>query len=1503
MSHSSRNNRQAVALKHWLSEQRPELANEIFLDIDPTTGLQLGWEWKGQLLLRNSVCEWLVCLVSKNWIASTECLLEYHMADRTGKHLVVARLEDLSDADWRAAGHASGDITSKWQRCDLFAAGAQREMEVPAAPPAVPDGTPVRFNIAALHQIRRLIEGSGIGPDNFVWPPNDDKKRAPYRGWEPFDDSDAGVFFGRDAAIASGLGALRDMRFPSPGTSSAAESIFVVLGPSGSGKSSFLRAGLIPRLQREDGNFVVLGVMRAGHALTGEQGLAAAIDAACRVLGSPAVSLDDIEEACLRDDFDRICELLTQMRAAAATRLADTGSDGDGPTERAADSGQKRMAPTLVLPLDQAEELFPSKPGSEAVRFLKLIAQLLVKINATEVGLIVAATIRTDRYEKMQTDPSLRGIGAWLFNELKPMPPSEYKEVITGPARRASDSGAPLTIDDDLVQQLIADAQGPDTLPLLALTLDRLYRKYAKDRRFTLKRYRRLGGMRHVVNNVIEQKVLPSDPQQRKAALALLRSAFIPSLVDINPENNRPLRRVAPEADLPEEARPLIDALVDQRLLVRDRPGTPVDPAAPPLTSGTVSPKTPVAPMVTERDGQVVVEVALESLFEHWDELKGWLDEQGEDLKTVRDIERSAAGWETHRNPDWLLTGTRLADAEKLAATTQFAKRLAGASEFLAASRQAEDERTADEERSRQEQLRLARERQQAAEALAAAETEARQKAQEHAAALRKRSRILRIVLAVTLVIAAAAVGGFFWATQATRQADARTRDAMALRLVSEGEAMLAGGRAGGDVRALEELLAAGKLGSKVDPNTLLGGLLDGVIKRRDEQKIIENPACNPAPAIASTPCPVHSVAFSADGRRIVVGDDSHVLRQWDADTGTPIGEAMAGHANTVESVAVSSDGRYIASGSGDNTVRLWDAATGKQMDRAPMRHDQVVRSVAFNPFGDRIVSGGDDKTVRLWDTATGKQVDVAPMSHDGVVRSVAFNPLGDLIVSSDDSKLRVWEAKRGRLIAEAKVESAVLSVAFSPSGNQIVSGNLDGTVQVWDAPAVRTGDVPATMPLAGGEMTGHRSAVQSVAFSPDGSRIVSGGVDGTVRVWDAETRQPVGEPLTGHHGPVWGVAFSRDGRRIVSGSLDGTVREWDAIAGLPIPAGQRRIHAVALSPNGQQIASGGYDGTVKLWNAETGKQIGQPLGKPWDGDEHAVLTVAFSPDGSQIVWGDRDGIVRVSDVVTRQTFELLMVGPQATGNQRWIQSVAFNNNGTRIASGGDDGDVRLWNAKTREPIGVMTDDHHQVWSVAFSPDGHHIASANNDTNEGSTDYTINIWDADSPHTPPMGKLTGHTGQVYSVAFPDIYHVVSGSYDRSVRLWDIKANRQVARLTGHENSVLSVGFGHDGQWIVSAGSDGTVRLWDVATQKPIGTPMEAHAHGNWVFSVAYSSDSQRIVSGDWEGNLRLWPTPTDLPKALCSKLTSNMSHQQWRDWISANIDYIQLCPGLPIPAD
>ncbi len=428
MSKSHVNNREAVALKQWLSGVRPELANEIFIDLDPETGLAVGGAgWKSQLVQKEFGSETVICLLSRAWLASPECQLEFRSAEAWDKQIIVARLEDTGD----------NDLTSEQQRCDLFVDGlaeeAVEEIPVPADPPAVPDGPPVRFAKAALTKIRRAIEGTGIGPEHFAWPPSDDPKRAPYRGWEPFEDIDAGVFFGRDAAIARGLQELREMRrWPS-----RQKSLFVVLSPSGSGKSSFLRAGLIPRLQRDDRNFLVLGVMRPeSRPLTGDRGFAAAIDSARRALHLPGPPLGDIqadvEEACQRDDTDGLYvlfyELLMQLRTAAEHRLAETsrddeaedmspadteqedrtarkrphdvdhenhssvepGCDDDLPVpgfaeQSALDAEQFNSTPTLVLALDQAEELFPvrelaelgdaSAPRREAELFLTVAGE------------------------------------------------------------------------------------------------------------------------------------------------------------------------------------------------------------------------------------------------------------------------------------------------------------------------------------------------------------------------------------------------------------------------------------------------------------------------------------------------------------------------------------------------------------------------------------------------------------------------------------------------------------------------------------------------------------------------------------------------------------------------------------------------------------------------------------------------------------------------------------------------------------------------------------------------------------------------------------------------------------------------------------------------------------------------------------------------------------------------------------------------------------------------
>jgi len=275
-----------------------------------------------------------------------------------------------------------------------------------------------------------------------------------------------------------------------------------------------------------------------------------------------------------------------------------------------------------------------------------------------------------------------------------------------------------------------------------------------------------------------------------------LRSAFVPWLATVNPDSDQPVRRVARWADLPAESRPLLKGFVARRLVVTDT-----------------------------RDGEVVVEVALESLLRQWDELATWLAEERGDLKDADHLERAAAAWEeNHRDAAWLVEGTRLVEAENLSAKPAFRDRLAHVHDFLAVSRRREQERTEAESKRRAAELQAAKDRQEAAEALAAAETTAREKAQAHATVLRKRSLVLRAVLAVALLIAAAAVYGFVTARRETDRANERTREALGLRLTYEGQAMLAGIQGGGDIRALTQILAAQTCGHRQRRRSLHGG-------------------------------------------------------------------------------------------------------------------------------------------------------------------------------------------------------------------------------------------------------------------------------------------------------------------------------------------------------------------------------------------------------------------------------------------------------------------------------------------------------------------------------------------------------------------------------------------------------------------------------------------------------------------------------------------------------
>jgi WD40 repeat protein/transcriptional regulator with XRE-family HTH domain len=1160
---------------------------------------------------------------------------------------------------------------------------------------------------------------------------------SPYRGLSAFEEQDAAFFFGREMAAAQVLERM-SRRLEGAG-------LLVVSGVSGAGKSSLLRAGVLPRI-RETGLASAPG-SRSWPCLLFTPTRSPLDELALHVAVLAGADASAVRRGLAADPAGFA---LTARQAALAEpyRPAAPAAERDQPTQ-----------PRLLLVVDQFEELFTqcADEGQRRAFITVLHAAASARHGPHQPpAALVVLGVRADFEARCADYPQLTDAvqDRYLVTS---MTERQLRLAISEPAKKAGSK-----VDDDLVGVLLAEmrngqpgAFGAGVLPLLSHALDQAWRCRAGET-VALGDYERTGGIEGAVADSAQRTYDRLTPAQQAAA----RHVFT-QLTTISSEGvdsaDRATRAELTEGKSAAEAQDVetvLEAFAAQRLLT--------------LAAGTV-------------------EISHEALLTAWPLLHDtWLAETHADRIVRTQLHNTAAEWARHaRDPSYLYSGSLLqaaaGAADRIGADPARHPPLGQTErDFLHASHYAR------RRRARQRQGFLAF-------LLAlivglASATVLAVRASQQAAHQRDVVALGQLIsesenlgetdpaISALLSIAAWRIAPSSAARYAMLAAAARPaiavfsghNDTVLSVAFSPDGKIMASGSGDGAVR-LSNLATHQQIGS---PLTGHGG-------------------------------PVNSVAFSPDGKSLASGGDDDTVRLWDLATHRQIGRPFTGRGGSVvNTVAFSPDGTTLASGSLDGTVRLWDVATHQQVGRLPAGGVAIL-SVAFSPDGKTLASGSGDGTVRLWEMASHRQIGSPLTGHGGPVNSVAFSPDGKSLASGGaDGTVRLWDLATHRQIGGPLTghDGPVFSVAFTPDGKSLASGGADKTVRLWDL---------ATHRQIGSPLTGHGGLVNSVAFSPDGKALASGSDDHTVRLWDLATGRQIGRPLTGHRASVSSVTFSPDGTTLATGSVDFTARLWDLATGRqvgsPLNGHSSVVESVAFSPDGKTLATGGEDGTARLWDLATHRQIGSPLtghsgavvGVPlvafshdgktlatggdgndiawlWDlathrqigssltGNGSVVSPLAFSPDAKTLATGNIDGTARLWDLATHR-----QIGSPLTGHGSEATSIAFSPGGKTLATGDDDGRVRLWDLATHRQIGSPLTGHSGVvYAVAFSPDGKTLAS-------GSADGTVRLWDL-ATHRQIGSPLTGHNGPVWSVAFsPDGKTLATGGDDKTIRTWNV----------------------------------------------------------------------------------------------------------------------------------
>jgi WD40 repeat protein len=1219
----------------------------------------------------------------------------------------------------------------------------------------------------------------------------------PYRGLEFFDLRHAAIFHGRDEETCDVLQRLRDQQ-------QSGCAFTVIVGASGSGKSSLARAGVAAALvdhSYDDGVKqwrVVPFVAGLGSGeLCGR--LARTLAEQLPELRSTEAGVADLADGLTRDPVLTIKLAIAPAFVQAAEKLG-------GPLR-------------LLLLVDQMEELWTDRrlTDEDRSRFFAALEAL-----ARSGHVAVLATLRSDFYPHAQREPGfLRLKSERGHYDLLPPGPAALRRLITEPARLSGwrferDERTGRTLDEVILQDATHD---PAALPLLQYALSELVLNGdAASRLLTFEAYRQMGGVEGALGRRAAD-TFAKLPDDARAAL----TEILPLLVTIDVAGEQAaVRRRAPLAELTATParRALTESLIAARFLTTDR-----------------------------QDDIPVAGLAHEALLRRWDQLAGWLTANREQLQRRARVEQSQRRWEQQARDNSLLLapGLQLEEARQLHTESKALLSAETAGYILTSIMHHE---------ALQRRNRLRRRAVMAAMSvltvLAVAGGYFARLQQREAEEQREFSLKNELKSAASEQTAIAARNG------ETEKLKALTRETAKLAFhqgctewdagrIFKGERQLYRAYALSDTidqfrqSYLQVLLDRFQLDRAVQVRH--DGVVEAASFSPDGTRIITASADKTARIWdATTGKPfgeplrhdetVRAASFSPDGKLVVTASADKKVRIWDATTGRLRGDPLH-HDKMVWTACFSPDGTRVVTVSGDNKVRIWDATTGKPLGE-PLRHDNSLKVVSMSRDGTRIVTAFSDMKAQIWDAKTGKPLG-EPFLHDTWITAASISPDGTRIVTiAADRTARMWDANTGKPFGEfLRHDDYIASASFSPDGTRIITASSDKTARIWDA---RTGQ-----PV--GEALPHDGVLKAASFSPDGTRIVTISADKTARLWDATTGKPLGEPLR-HDNTVLAASFSPDGTRIVSASADQTARIWDAGTrrGEPLRH-DNTVLAASFSPDGTRMVSASADSTARVWDATTGKPRGEPLRH--DG---VVNAATFSPDGTHIVTGSRDKTARIWNSATGKP----CAGPLRHDN--WVVKLSFSPDGTRIVTVSADRTARIWDAVTGEPLGQPLRHDNLIAAASFSPDGTRIVTA-------CWDSAALIWDVAS--SKPLGRPLRHNDVVEAASFStNGARIVTASRDNTARIWDSATGEPLGQPLRHDFIVMAASFSADGTRIVTASADKTARIWDATTGKPLGEPLH---HDGAVAAVSFNYDGTRIVTASYDQTSRIWDAWTGTP--------------------------------------